>query len=77
MNMDEPTKKLDCLGEVCPVPVLQIRRELPAIRAGAVIVLTSDHSCSAREIQEHCERVGLHCEEKEVVNGIWEFTVRE
>ena len=76
-NMDGGIIELNCLGEICPVPVLQIRKELPAIRAGATIVLITDHSCSLRGITEYCERVGLQCEEREVANGVWEFTVRK
>lgn len=67
--------KIDCLGEICPVPLLNVKKALPSIRAGETVLLVTDHSCACRSIRELCGHLGLGYQESEVFNGIWEITV--
>lgn len=68
-------KKIDCMGDVCPVPVIKLKKELPAIRAGETIAIVTDHSCSGREVVQYCAQMGLRCTEKELMNGVWAYEV--
>lgn len=68
-------KYLDCLGEMCPVPLLKARAELEHLAGDDVLLISTDHSCVARSLQENFGKKGYKVRENEVMNGIWEITV--
>jgi TusA-related sulfurtransferase len=37
---------IDCLGDMCPVPILKIQNELKKTKTGVSIKVITDHSCS-------------------------------
>ncbi|WP_195269610.1 sulfurtransferase TusA family protein [Eubacterium sp. 1001713B170207_170306_E7] len=68
-------KKIDCLGDICPLPLMKLQREVKAMQSGDRVMLVTDHSCAVKTIREYCEKTGLHCASDEVMNGVWEITV--
>lgn len=70
-------KELDCLGDVCPIPLVKLKKELPAIRAGETVSIVTDHSCSGREVMDYCARMGLLCQEEEPLTGIWRYQIQQ
>lgn len=68
-------KKIDCLGDMCPVPILSIQKELKAIKKGESIMLITDHSCTLTSLKDFCRMHQLTYECNEVMNGIWEVTI--
>lgn len=69
-------KKLDCLGQICPIPVMRLQNELSVIGQGEEVMLVTDHSCTCKSVQEFCRAKELVCSCEEVMNGIWEITIR-
>ena len=69
-------KEIDCLGEICPVPIIALKKELPALRQGETVLLVTDHSCTRGAVYDFCKNCGLEAEDVEVMNGVWEITVR-
>lgn len=67
--------EIDCLGEVCPVPVLMLRKHRQAIHRGEKVLLVTDHSCARTSIAEYCQQAGLQCSAQEVINGVWEIRI--
>ncbi|MEW5785686.1 MAG: sulfurtransferase TusA family protein [Bacillota bacterium] len=67
--------KIDCLGEMCPIPILKSIKELKKISKGDSILIVTDHSCVARSLVEVLLKKSYLIEEEEVMNGIWEITV--
>ena len=68
-------KKIDCLGEICPIPILALQKEMQKIKEGETVMLVTDHSCSCRAVEEFCGQFGLACSQDEVMNGVWEITI--
>ena len=68
-------KEIDCLGEMCPIPVLRIKKALPALKSNDSIKVITDHSCVLQSIQDHFNEKGLLIVSDEVMNGIWEITI--
>lgn len=67
--------EIDCLGEVCPVPVMLLKKHLQAIRLGSQVLLVTDHSCARKSITEYCRQSRLQCSIEEVMNGVWEIVI--
>ena len=63
---EKPMKKIDCLGDMCPVPVMKLQRETRKMKPGQRILLITDHSCAGMQMACVCD---------EVMNGVWEITV--
>ncbi|HYE81540.1 MAG TPA: sulfurtransferase TusA family protein [Clostridia bacterium] len=69
-------KKIDCLGEFCPIPILKIKQELKTLQKGESFMLFTDHSCVLQSITDHYGKAsGIRLEPEEVINGVWEITI--
>lgn len=69
--------EIDCMGEMCPVPILLLKRAIPQIRRGEQVMIITDHSCVFQSLYDYCESNGLNCCTEEVMNGVWELTVTD
>lgn len=68
-------KTFDCLGDMCPIPVLTIKKNLDLILEGQTVMIVTDHSCAKENVADFCESRGLHCTFDEVIIGVWEIQV--
>lgn len=64
---------IDCLGDMCPVPILKIQKQLKKTKTGISIKVITDHSCVAESIKNHYSNKNFSIEFDEVMNGIWEI----
>jgi TusA-related sulfurtransferase len=67
--------KIDCFGDICPVPLLKIQKQLDSISSGDSFMLVVDHSCVVESIDEYYADTPHHIEIDEVMNGVWEITI--
>jgi TusA-related sulfurtransferase len=66
--------QIDCLGEMCPVPLIKVQIQYKKIRPGDSITITTDHSCTAQNLKDAYKN--FQCEIKvEEENGIWEISI--
>ena len=49
---------LDCRGQACPVPVIELARVLPTVEVGALIELLSDDPAARHDIPAWCRMRG-------------------
>lgn len=68
---------IDCLGDMCPVPIIKIQKELKKMKSGASIKVITDHSCVAESIKSHFKHNDISLELDEVTNGIWEIIIKK
>lgn len=69
-------KKIDCLGEFCPIPILKIKKELKTLPKGESFMVVTDHSCVLQSIQDHFKKsTTVTVVPEEIINGVWEITV--
>jgi len=69
-------KKVDCLGEFCPIPILRIKQELKILPRGESFMLVTDHSCVLQSITDHFENSpNISLQPEEVINGVWEIII--
>lgn len=67
--------EIDCLGEICPVPVMMLKKHQKAIREGEKVMLITDHSCAKTSIADYCRSFNMKCSIEEVINGVWEISI--
>lgn len=67
--------KIDCFGDICPVPLLKIQKQLDSISSGDSFMLVVDHSCVVESIDEYYADTSHQIEIDEVMNGVWEITI--
>ncbi|ATO17163.1 sulfurtransferase TusA family protein [Micromonospora sp. WMMA1998] len=56
--MSEPDEVLDCRGQRCPLPVINLARRVPGLPAGAVVRVLADDPAAAVDIPAWCRMRG-------------------
>jgi tRNA 2-thiouridine synthesizing protein A len=68
-------EKIDCLGDICPVPIVRLQEKLPQIKKGKAVLLVTDHSCTRQSVSDFCKLHHLQFKADEVINGVWEIGI--
>lgn len=66
---------LDCLGDLCPIPVLKLKVALDSIAPGEIIKVITDHSCTLQNILSTVDHLLFDISWEEPANGIWEISI--
>lgn len=67
--------ELDCLGDMCPIPILKLKQCKEIKKQGGQLKLVTDHSCVVESITGYCRMHQLHLDIVEPMNGIWELYI--
>lgn len=67
--------RIDCLGDICPIPVMRLQAVLPAIGQGEDYLIVTDHSCSLTAIRDFCKGHRLRYAVNEPTSGVWEIAI--
>ena len=67
--------EIDCLGDMCPIPIMKLKQCDSLKRKGDQVMLVTDHSCVLESITDYCCKKNLDIKVEEPMNGIWEITV--
>lgn len=66
-------KSIDCLGDMCPIPILKTKKEMKDMKSGEVIKIVTDHSCVLESVTHQFKKHQVRCEE--VLSGVWEIYI--
>ena len=67
--------KIDCFGDICPIPILKMQHELELLQPGESFEMVVDHSCVIESIQDSLKKTNIYFEIEEVMNGVWEIII--
>ncbi len=67
--------KLNCLGDMCPVPLLKAESAFRDLGKNETLMVVTDHSCTVESIQEYFEIRNCRLDIEEPINGVWEVTI--
>lgn len=67
---------VDCRGETCPVPLVEVRKAVRNGRPGDVVRVLGTHPASRREIPMAAKALGLTVETDEGVDTDWVVRIR-
>ena len=69
--------KVDCVGEICPVPLVETRKAIRKAKEGDIIEVTGTHPSSKKEIPMAVKAMGLELlEVKDAEEGAWTIRIR-
>lgn len=66
-------KTVDCLGDMCPIPIIKTRKALKKTNSGETIKVVTDHSCVLESIIQNFKKCKI--DHEEVINGVWEIFI--
>lgn len=69
--------KLDCLGEICPVPLIKTKKKIEQLNICDILVVQIDHSCAMKNIPEWSVKEGHNVEIEEIDDGEWEIYIEK
>lgn len=68
-------QNIDCIGDMCPVPVLKTKKELKKLALGESVKVETDHSCVLQSLLDNFRKPKYSITYTEVMNGIWEIII--
>ena len=75
--MSEPDEVVDCRGQRCPLPVINLARRLPDLPVGAVVRVLADDPAAAVDIPAWCRMRGQeYAGEATAEDGVPVYVVR-
>lgn len=69
--------KIDCVGQTCPVPLVETRKALRKASSGDVVEVTGTHPSSKREIPMAAEAMGLEVLDVAEDGDRWTIRIRK
>ncbi len=68
---------LDCMYEVCPIPLIKASKELKKMEIGDLLIMKTDHNCSITNVIEWVEKQKLKMDYVEIDEGEWEIYIEK
>jgi TusA-related sulfurtransferase len=68
--------KVDCTGEICPVPLVETRKALRKAKKGDIVEVTGTHPSSKKEIPMAVKALGLKLIDMSEKGGVWKIRIR-
>jgi len=68
--------KVDCTGEICPVPLVETRKALRKAKEGDIIEVVGTHPASKKEIPMAVKALGLELMDLQEKDGVWKIKIR-
>jgi len=69
--------KVDCIGETCPVPLVETRKALRKAKEGDIVEVVGTHPSSKKEIPMAVKALGLELIDIQEKDGVWKIKIRK
>ena len=70
-------KELDCLSELCPIPILRAMQELNTMESGDILIVHSDHSCVPIDIEKWAKAQKYPIQVVDLGKGEWDVYIQK
>jgi TusA-related sulfurtransferase len=67
---------VDCVGETCPVPLVETRKALRKAEKGDIVEVIGTHPASKKEIPMAVKSLGLELIDTQEEGGVWRIRIR-
>ena len=69
--------KVDCIGSICPVPLVETRKALRKAAPGDIVEVVGDHPSSRKEIPMAVRALGLELLDVQEEGDTWRIRIRK
>ena len=69
--------RVDCIGETCPVPLVETRKALRKAAPGDIVEVVGNHPASKKEIPMAVKALGLELLEVKEEGQNWRIRIRK
>jgi TusA-related sulfurtransferase len=69
--------KVNCVGENCPVPLVETRKALRKANEGDIVEVTGTHPASKKEIPMAVKALGLKLLDIDEKDGVWKIRIQK
>ena len=69
--------RLDCMHEVCPVPMIKVLKKLEQMKIGDILIVETDNGASVINIKEWTEKNEQKMDYIETKKGEWEIYIEK
>ena len=69
--------KVDCRGEICPIPLVETRKALRKAKEGDIVEVIGTHPASRKEIPMAVKALGLELIGVQEEGGVWKIRIRK
>ncbi|MCK8058181.1 MULTISPECIES: sulfurtransferase TusA family protein [unclassified Fusibacter] len=66
---------IDCFGEICPIPLLKIKKHFATMAVGDQLLAKTDHICVVEAVEEFLDTTSATCQIDEPMLGVWEILI--
>lgn len=71
------TREIDCLTELCPIPILRAIKEFKTMEAEDILIIRADHSCVPIDLKKWANEKKYPIKAMEVGAGEWEVYIQK
>jgi len=76
VKCDAANIRVDCRGQTCPVPLVEVRKALKKAQPGEIIEVTGTHPASKKEIPMAAEALKAQLVSVEGSDTDWKIVIR-
>lgn len=76
LNEESDIKKVDCIGDTCPQPLVETRKAIRKASPGDIIEVTGDHPASKEEIPMAVEELGMELLGVTQDGDVWKIRIK-
>jgi len=76
VKCDAANIRVDCRGQTCPVPLVEVRKALKKAQPGEIIEVTGTHPASKKEIPMAVEALRAQLVSVEGTDTDWKILIR-
>jgi len=69
--------KVNCIGETCPIPLVETRKALRKAKDGDIVEVTGTHPTSKKEIPMAVKALGLKLIDINEKQGVWKIRIQK
>ncbi len=72
-----PTKRIDCIGLFCPMPIVKTRDAMKGLAVGELLEMVADDPGSDPDMRSWTQRTGNELVRVEKSDGLYRFLIRK
>jgi len=75
--MVEKDETLDCLGLLCPAPIVKLSKTMKKMETGKILELIADNEGALEDVPAWCRKTGNELVDSVTNNNVYKFYIKK